>query len=272
MKTKGEQQINIYNHLEDNTQNNSGEIQMLRNRIKDLEITVEINKEIIKDLISHPVERDLPKKVLSSFNRENEVLHSQLKTVIKERDISLSKLLHTNKMLVGVQKMNIEYRNQLSKITLKFQDELKAYEETLKELIKSLDDCSNISEIKEYIILRLNRNLRNSITSHTETACLNIIEVDSSITKSEDLRKEFQYPTLTIKEDDNISTSSSQSNKHNSLAENTILELQPDQIVKGKCDLEKDKVTEVKKANIEEYSFEAISTISEETIKGLLGD
>ncbi len=98
-------------------------------RIKDLEKTVRINKEIISELIKSAPASDLA--TLQKLNTENKLLHSQLKVITKERDEYHARLLISEQIIQNAK--------------LKEQEQFVEFQEKVKDLLDQLDQ-------KEYVL------------------------------------------------------------------------------------------------------------------------
>ena len=88
----------------------------LKNYIKDLEHNLSLNKGIIADLVKNNIKDEHYKKIIEKLNIENENLHLQLKTIIKERDDAQANLLISNQIEENNKKHKTEEIKTLKEI------------------------------------------------------------------------------------------------------------------------------------------------------------
>ncbi len=112
----------------------------LEGRIKDLEKTIRINKEIIAELLNGVQGSPQAKGVLEKMNHENRLLQTQLKTASKERDDYRGKLLISEQII--------------SNYKTKEQEQAGEFQEKIRDLLDQLDQKEYVLQ---YIQLRYNR-------------------------------------------------------------------------------------------------------------------
>lgn len=109
-------------------------------RIKDLEKTIRINKEIISELLNGAQGNRQARNIMEKMNRENRLLQAQLKSVSKEREDYHAQLLISQQIITN-------YR-------VKEQEQIAEYQEKVRDL---LDQLNQKEFVLQYVQLRYDR-------------------------------------------------------------------------------------------------------------------
>jgi len=113
---------------------------------KDLEKTLAINKEILKELLTNDPKIDPGcKKIISKFNEENMLLQNQVKKLIKERDELQAKILINEQIVTNLTTKQTEQSEE-------FDQKL---EKLKKENEQKIHEIEDILEYKEFELQEL---------------------------------------------------------------------------------------------------------------------
>ncbi len=114
-------------------------------RIKDLETTLAINKQVIKDLCDATLSASSKNKnVITRLNDENMMLHRSVKVLTKQRDDAEAKLLVCTQMLEEYKHKEAEQAIEWKETLVELRDQLNKKEYLLQVAEKRYQDMENI--------------------------------------------------------------------------------------------------------------------------------
>ncbi len=155
--------------------------------IKDLEKTLQINKEIMTDLFAADSKSEGgQKRVLENLNRENVQLAGQIKRAIKERDDAQAKLLISEQLVENLQEKEQELAADFAERERELMAQLDRKEYEFQRAQQRLDSaCMLLAKYAggEVEVKQFTKNAKDSADSPQKIS--NVIE------ESEELRKEL---------------------------------------------------------------------------------
>ena len=163
----------------------------LKNYIKDLEHNLSLNKGIIADLVKNNIKDEHYKKIIEKLNVENENLHLQLKTIIKERDDAQANLLIANQIEENNKKHKTEEIKTLKEINEDLLDQLNRKEYSIQRIEQKYQTALEVMrglvhkepEVTRFLSeLRMNDNIEIKIT--------NVIDANNILKTELDIEKE----------------------------------------------------------------------------------
>ena len=138
---------------------NKQERDQLQSYIKDLETTIGINKQINKEMISGMSDNVKAKRIIDNLTKENALLTSQNKKIIKERDDAQYKALINGQLSDNYRQKEKELFNECQEKIQELQEQLNKKEYMLQKLEKKYSEAEkllrkyakNDAEIKKMI-------------------------------------------------------------------------------------------------------------------------